>query len=54
MLVNIGPLLIALLAGLLLHEGFPRQLVIGSIAAFGGVVLIGTSSSARAEPRPGA
>ncbi|TCO46369.1 drug/metabolite transporter (DMT)-like permease [Kribbella antiqua] len=50
MLVNIGPLLIALLAGVLLHEGFPRQLVIGSIAAFGGVVLIGLSSSeGRAE-----
>ena len=45
MLVNIGPLLIALLAGVLLHEGFPRQLAIGSIAAFGGVVLIGLSSS---------
>ncbi|TCC54583.1 DMT family transporter [Kribbella pittospori] len=45
MLVNVGPLLIALLAGLLLHEGFPRQLVIGSVAAFGGVVLIGLSSS---------
>lgn len=50
MLVNIGPLLIALLAGVLLHEGFPRQLVIGSVAAFGGVVLIGlSSSSGRAE-----
>ena len=36
MLVNVGPLLIALLAGVLLHEGFPRQLVFGSIAAFGG------------------
>ncbi|HEY3559998.1 MAG TPA: DMT family transporter [Kribbella sp.] len=45
MLVNIGPLLIALLAGLLLQEGFPRQLVIGSLVAFGGVVLIGASSS---------
>ncbi|NEA36461.1 DMT family transporter [Streptomyces sp. SID13031] len=45
MLVNIGPLVIALLAGLLLGEGFPKQLVIGSIAAFGGVVLIGASSS---------
>jgi drug/metabolite transporter (DMT)-like permease len=45
MLVNIGPLLIALLAGVLLGEGFPRQLVLGSVAAFGGVVLIGTSSS---------
>jgi drug/metabolite transporter (DMT)-like permease len=48
MLVNIGPLLIALLAGVLLHEGFPRQLVLGSIVAFGGVVLIGLSSSSGA------
>lgn len=45
MLVNVGPLVIALLAGLLLGEGFPRRLVIGSVVAFGGVVLIGTSSS---------
>lgn len=45
MLVNVGPLLIALLAGVLLKEGFPRQLVIGSAVAFGGVVLIGLSSS---------
>lgn len=50
MLVNIGPLLIALLAGVLLKEGFPRQLVIGSAVAFAGVLLIGTSSSTgRAE-----
>ena len=53
MLVNIGPLLIALLAGVLLHEGFPRQLVFGSIAAFGGVILIGLSSS-EDGPRRGA
>lgn len=45
MLVNIGPLVIALLAGFLLREGFPKQLVIGSVAAFGGVVVIGASSS---------
>ncbi|TCC15742.1 DMT family transporter [Kribbella speibonae] len=45
MLVNTGPLLIALLAGMLLGEGFPRQLVIGSVVAFGGVVVIGLSSS---------
>ena len=48
MLVNVGPLLIALLAGVLLREGFPRQLVIGSVVAFGGVVLIGLSSSSGA------
>ena len=45
MLVNIAPLLIALLAGLTLGEGFPRQLMIGSLIAFGGVLLIGTSTS---------
>jgi drug/metabolite transporter (DMT)-like permease len=40
MLVNVGPLVIALLAGLLLGEGFPRRLVLGSLVAFAGVVLI--------------
>ena len=45
MLVNIGPLLIAVLAGLLLGEGFPRPVVLGSAIAFAGVVVIGVSSS---------
>lgn len=45
MLVNIGPLLIAILAGLLLGEGFPRRLVIGVAVAFGGVVVIGLATS---------
>src|SRR3954466_5470437 len=45
MLVNVGPLLIALLAGLLLGEGFPQRLLIGSLVAFAGVVLIGVSTS---------
>jgi drug/metabolite transporter (DMT)-like permease len=45
MLVNIGPLLIALLAGLLLGEGFPRAVVLGSAVAFAGVLVIGVSSS---------
>lgn len=48
MLVNIGPLLIALLAGLLLAEGFPRGVVVGSAVAFTGVLVIGLGSSARA------
>ncbi len=39
MLVNIGPILIAVFAGLLLGEGFPRWLVAGIAVA--GVVLIG-------------
>ncbi|MFQ1001221.1 DMT family transporter [Modestobacter sp. SSW1-42] len=41
MLVNIGPVLIAVFAGLLLGEGFPRWLVIGLAVAFCGVLLIG-------------
>ncbi|MEV6349956.1 DMT family transporter [Actinoplanes sp. NPDC051851] len=43
MLVNIGPLLIALLAGAFLGEGFPRPLLIGAVVAFAGVVLIGVT-----------
>ena len=45
MLVNIGPILIAVLAGLLLGEGFPRQVFVGLGVAFAGVLLIGTATS---------
>ncbi|GAA2709681.1 DMT family transporter [Actinoplanes palleronii] len=41
MLVNVGPILIALLAGAFLGEGFPRSLLIGIGVAFCGVLLIG-------------
>jgi drug/metabolite transporter (DMT)-like permease len=44
MLVNIGPILIAVFAGLLLGEGFPRWLVVGIAVAFAGVVLIGLAT----------
>ena len=44
MLVNIGPILIAVFAGLLLGEGFPRWLVVGISVAFAGVVLIGLAT----------
>lgn len=40
MLVNIGPVLIAVLAGLLLREGFPQALFAGCAVAFAGVVVI--------------
>jgi drug/metabolite transporter (DMT)-like permease len=40
LLVNIGPILIAILAGVFLHEGFPRGLVVGSSVAFCGVAVI--------------
>ena len=55
MLVNIGPILIALLAGWLLDEGFPRTLLTGCAIAFGGVVVIGlATSSGRDSPPAGA
>ena len=44
MLVNIGPILIAVFAGLLLGEGFPRWLLAGIGVAFAGVVLIGVAT----------
>lgn len=47
MLVNVGPILIALIAGRLLGEGYPRQLLTGCAIAFGGVVLIGVATSER-------
>ena len=45
MLVNVGPLLIALLAGVLLREGFPRRLLVGIAIAFAGVAVIGFATS---------
>ena len=45
MIVNIGPLLIALGAGVFLREGIPRWLAIGAGVAFLGVILIGISTS---------
>jgi len=45
MLVNVGPVLIAVLAGVLLHEGFPRTLLAGCAVAFAGAVLIGAATS---------
>jgi drug/metabolite transporter (DMT)-like permease len=47
MLVNVGPVLIALLAGLLLREGFPRTLLVGCAVAFAGAVVIGLATSDR-------
>jgi drug/metabolite transporter (DMT)-like permease len=47
MLVNVGPVFIAVLAGLLLREGFPRSLVTGCAVAFGGAILIGIATSER-------
>jgi drug/metabolite transporter (DMT)-like permease len=49
MIVNIGPILIALGAGLFLGEGIPRWLAIGAGVAFLGVVLIGIGTSIVSE-----
>jgi drug/metabolite transporter (DMT)-like permease len=47
MLVNVGPVILAVLAGVLLHEGFPRSLVTGCAIAFAGAVVIGLATSER-------
>lgn len=44
MLVNVGPVLIAMLAGWFLKEGFPRPLVIGCGVAFAGAIVIGAAT----------
>lgn len=48
MLVNVGPILIALFAGLFLDEGFPPRLVVGSVIAFTGTLVIGIATGAQA------
>ncbi len=54
MLINIGPLLIALGAGWLLGEGFPRWLLIGAGVALSGAVLIGISTGIATAGQRGA
>jgi drug/metabolite transporter (DMT)-like permease len=45
MLINTGPILIAVLAGIFLEEGFPRWLFAGCGVALAGVLLIGLGNS---------
>ena len=45
MLVNVGPILVAALAGVVLAEGFPRPLLLGSVVAFAGVVVIAVATA---------
>ncbi|MEU9131110.1 DMT family transporter [Kitasatospora sp. NPDC048540] len=45
MVVNIGPVLIALLGGKLLGEGFPPRLLAGMAVSFAGAVVVGLSTS---------
>lgn len=44
LIVNIAPMLIAVLAGLFLGEGFPRKLMIGMGVAFVGVAIIASTT----------
>jgi drug/metabolite transporter (DMT)-like permease len=45
MLVNVGPILIAVFAGLILREGFPPRLLGGCLISFAGAALIGIATS---------
>jgi drug/metabolite transporter (DMT)-like permease len=44
MLVNVGPILIAIFAGTFLREGFPPRLVVGSAIAFSGTLVIAVAT----------
>jgi drug/metabolite transporter (DMT)-like permease len=53
MLVFIGPLLVILLAGVFLGEGFPRRVVLGAMVAFAGILTIGLAvAGAEGGPDP--
>lgn len=45
MLVNVGPILIAIFAGVILREGFPPRLLGGCLVSFAGAVVIGVATS---------
>jgi drug/metabolite transporter (DMT)-like permease len=45
MLVNVAPIMVAILGGLFLHEGFPPRLLIGCVVAFLGVIVISVATS---------
>ncbi|MGH3878537.1 MAG: DMT family transporter [Actinophytocola sp.] len=46
MVVNVGPVLIALLSGWLLREGFSRRVLAGIAVSFAGAVVVGFATSA--------
>jgi|HubBroStandDraft_6_1064221.scaffolds.fasta_scaffold199263_1 drug/metabolite transporter (DMT)-like permease len=47
MLVNTGPVFIAILSGVFLREGFPRRVVLGCLVGFAGAAVIGFATSTR-------
>jgi drug/metabolite transporter (DMT)-like permease len=52
MIVNTGPVLIALLAGFVLREGFPSGLMLGCAVALAGCILIGTAARSHGGSSP--
>jgi drug/metabolite transporter (DMT)-like permease len=46
MVVTVGPILIALLGGWLLREGFPRRLGAGMAVSLAGAIVVGIAESA--------
>ena len=50
LLINVNPILVAIMAGIFLKEGFPRWLIIGSLVAFAGVALIAFGSTQSSGP----
>jgi drug/metabolite transporter (DMT)-like permease len=54
LLINVNPILVAIMAGIFLKEGFPRWLIIGSLVAFAGVALIAFGSAKSSAPGEGA
>ncbi len=45
MLVNVAPIIVAILGGLFLHEGFPPRLLLGCLVALAGVAVISIATS---------
>ena len=45
MLVNVAPIMVAILGGLFLKEGFPPRLLIGCLIAFGGIAVISVATT---------
>lgn len=47
LLVNVAPILVAIVAGIVFHDGFPRPVIVGLVVAFAGIVVIAVGSTGR-------
>jgi drug/metabolite transporter (DMT)-like permease len=52
-IVYLAPILIAILAGIFLREGFPRALLVGCAVGFGGVCVIALATASRTATTTG-